>query len=139
MSDKSRKKEMRHIAAVSSTIQTIDTIDVAGIFYMTSSTIFKAAFEQLFKYIMLPAVAIGNVVMAALAWRQANLYKYKGHAMARAMVETLAALAISTAVIGALFFTATFAIAAPIVFAASIGIKALFNFGSASQTAPAKR
>lgn len=131
MSDKERRKEIRHLAAVGSTIQAIETIDLAGIFYMTSSEVFKAIFEQIFKYIMLPTAAISNLMIAALAWRQSSLSKYEGHSVARAVVETLAALAISAAVIGALFFTATFTLIAPIVFGAAVGTKALFNAGSA--------
>jgi hypothetical protein len=84
---------------------------------------------------MLPFAALCSIVIAVLAWRQAQLANYEGYAVAKAIVETLGAAAITIAVTGALvsalLLSTAFTLAGPVIFAVTFGLKALFHAGAA--------
>jgi hypothetical protein len=89
--------------------------------------------EGLGHTIMFPLAAGASVIRAILKIREAYLAKQeqKKGAILRAVVETAAALAITTAVVGTFAAAATFALAAPIIFTATLAAKTLFHLGSA--------
>jgi hypothetical protein len=117
-------------AATSAFVGIVDAIDLGVIF------LFKQCFESLLtvgKFILFPFAAAAACIQALLAWRQVYLDGAKDSSnIVRALVETLAALAITTAVVGALAFSTTFALVAPIMFAVTSGAKSLFHLGAAA-------
>lgn len=109
----------------------VEMTDVSLIFLFKQFLL--AIFEGLAHSILFLIVAGAALIRAILAIREAYLEKgeNKKRLILRAIVETLAALAIGTAVVGTFAATAAFAIAGPIIFTATLGFKTLFHLGSA--------
>ena len=125
-------QESKRTAGIAATVvATAESIDIAGVFVMTAVESLKVIFEEIARFIMLPFAALSASLLAIFAWRQAHLSQYEGYATTKAVVETLSAIALSTAIIGGLILTATFALVSPIIFAITFGLKTLFNAGSA--------
>jgi hypothetical protein len=126
-----KKDGIRKAGIINSIVLAIDRLDIALIFYMGATEALKLIFEHLARYFMLPIAAASNVIFAILAWRTAYLNDFEGHSVGKAIIETIGAIAICTAVIGAFTATAAFALAGPIIFACMFGLKTLFNAASA--------
>ena len=88
-------------------------------------------FNSLLRYVLLPAAAIFNIFSSILAWRQAALNKYEGYSVFKAIVETAAALVLTTAAIGTFACAAVFAFIGPAIYASVLAAKTLFSAGSA--------
>lgn len=109
-----------------------DSFNLAAIFSLFLSEETKTLLENTLRFALFPLAALGSGIQMVLAWRQAKIEEWKKKTtIGRAVIETLSFLAITTAVIGGLAGIAGFALAAPIIFVAVTGIKALFHFGAA--------
>lgn len=104
-----------------------ENFDLSAIFFSVGT----AFFETLGKYIFLPVAAALAAARAILSWRQAYLTRWKSRFVTGAVIESLAALAITVAVVGAFALTAVFAFVTPVIFTAVLGSKSLYNFGAA--------
>lgn len=130
--DANQKEESRKLSLASSIVLAIDLFDLAGIFFLNGSAVFlKIFFEQIGRYFMLPIAAGSANIVAILSFRQAYLNNFKGLSLPRAIFDTVCALALTTAVIGAFAFTALFVVAGPAVIASAFGLRTLFFAASA--------
>jgi len=112
---------------ISLTVGIVDSANITALFAMFLKDILKRFLEDTGRYFMFPLTAVGASVQAILAWRQARIEKGKNGTVVRAVVETLGALAITTAVVGGFVATSIFAVAAPIIFTATLAAKTLFH------------
>ena len=124
------RKETRALEMATSAVVATDLADFAGIFAMHAFDFTKILFEQIARFIMLPAAAALTVAKAGLSWRTAYLKKWEPHATAKATVDTLSAGMIATAVTCVLVLGASFGFAGPALFASSFGVGFIFNFVS---------
>lgn len=137
MLSRTDESELQNLATINNNkkadfaIGAIDLIDVTAIFAMFLKEVLHNLLEHTLKFIMYPLAAAANLIRAGLSWRQAILEK-NSSLFVKAGVDTVAALAITTAVIGTLFFTPIFATISPIIFTATLGSKALFHAGMAA-------
>lgn len=125
------QRQLRATNIVSASAATVDLSTLATIFFLLSKEMLKIAFEKMAKYILLPVAAAANIIQAVFAWRKAYLENGEGNAVRTAIVETIGAAMITTAVIGSLVASAVFAVVGPALFAAAFTMKTLFNFGNA--------
>lgn len=111
----------------------LDLSTLISIFFFFLKRTWHATLEASFKFALFPLAALFNIGRAVLAWRQVYLErnevtgKYKSNLILRAAVETLAAAAITTAVIGGLAFTTAFSAISPIIFAATMASKTAYH------------
>lgn len=105
-------------------------LDLASIYTMFLHPILHAFLEEIGKYFMFPLAAASNLVLMVLSWREYYLDR-QPRFLVGAAVQTVAAVAITTAVIGALVASAVFALATPIIFTATLGAKAIYHAGAA--------
>lgn len=113
-------------------VGTVDSLAISTIFTMFLTEVMQRFLEESARFVLFPIAAASAVIRAGLAWRQAKLENGKNGSVGRAIVETIAALAVGTAVVGGLVATALFATISPIIFTATMGAKTLFHLGSAS-------
>lgn len=129
------ENEKRRIAIASSSVHAIDSINLGAIFLMTGSLFLHAILESTAKFAMFPFAAALLILNTVLTWRMAALNKYEGSSVARAVVETIGAIAVTAAVtgslVGAVVLSGIFAIAGPAIFAATMTMKTLANIGFA--------
>jgi hypothetical protein len=116
---------------VSTTVGIVDSLNIITIFTLFLKDVFRKMLEETARFILFPMAAAFPIIQACLAWRQASIDRGKNGTLAKAVVETAAAIAITTAVIGALVTTTLFAFAAPMIFTATLAAKTLFHFGAA--------
>jgi hypothetical protein len=102
---------------------------------LTTAAIFASAsrvvLDSLAQYLFLPVSVLTAIITAILAWRRVKLEECEPHSIAKAVLETLVACALTAALIGVLAFTSLFSLAAPVISAATLGAKSLFSIGSA--------
>lgn len=125
-----RRKATARNGLIDSIVGFIDNVDLGAIYVMFLKPMLHKFLEETGKYFMFPIAAAASVIKAALAWRQVYIDR-KSRSVVTAAVETVSALAITTAVVGALAASALFALATPIIFTATMAAKTLFHAGSA--------
>ena len=80
-----------------------------------------------------PLSILVGAIQSSLAWRAVYKDRAKDKSIIlHAVVETVYAAIITSAVIIALFFTGVFALTAPIMFTVAVGLKTLYHFGVAA-------
>lgn len=109
----------------------LESLDLAAIYTMFLKSFLHKFLEETGKYFMFPIAAAASLITAALAWREAYLSGGKTRTLVHAGVETVAALAITTAVVGALVAATTFAVATPIIFTTVMAAKTVYHAGAA--------
>jgi len=109
----------------------VDSLNLTTLFTLFLDEVLTRFLEETARFILFPIAGAAAVIRAGLAWRQARIDYKNGSIGAEVWVETVAALAISTAIIGGFVATAIFATVAPIIFAVTMAAKSLFNFGAA--------
>jgi len=130
LTNNARKREINQTADLA--VGVVDSLTLSTIFVTFLTEVMQRFLEETGRFIFFPLAAAGALIRAGLAWRQAKLDNGKNGTFARAMVETVAALAISTAVIGGFVAAAIFATVSPIIFTATMAAKSLFHVGSAA-------
>jgi cobalamin synthase len=113
-------------------VAAIDSANLTAIFALFLKETFLRFLEETGRFFMFPIAAAGSCVQAVLAWRQAYLDKGKTGSVVKASVETAAALAIGTAVVGGFVAASLFAVAAPIIFTATLAAKSVYHAGAAA-------
>lgn len=103
---------------------------IGSLFGMFLNETSRAFLETTLKSVLFPVVMLMDVIQAILAWREAQLAGFKKGLVGKAILETVAAAAISVAVIGGFVAAALFASAAPIIFTAVMGTKTLYHAGA---------
>tara|TARA_R110000868_G_scaffold15698_17_gene71672 strand:- start:2868 stop:3737 length:870 start_codon:yes stop_codon:yes gene_type:complete len=84
------------------------------------------------RYVNAPLAVVTSIFMAILAWRKVHLSRGQDkHAIANAIVETLAGGAMIAAAVGVVVAAAMFAYVAPILIASALAAKVIFSVGSA--------
>lgn len=116
----SREQDQRREAAVG----VVDSMNLAAIFALFLKDTWNQFLEQTGRFFMFPLAALSAVIRAILAWRQAN---GQNGSTTRAIVETGAAVAITTAVVGGFVAAATFATLSPIIFTATMAAKTVYH------------
>jgi hypothetical protein len=109
-----------------------DAMTLSTIFFMFLSEVMHRMLEETARFALFPVAAALSLIRAGLAWRQAKLDEGRNGTLAAAGVETVTALAVSTAVIGGLALGAVFAAVSPIIFVVTMAAKTLFHLGSAA-------
>ncbi|MBV9575484.1 MAG: hypothetical protein JO149_02545 [Gammaproteobacteria bacterium] len=110
----------------------LDSFTLTAIYFMFVKDFLHQILEEFVKYILFPAVIFFSAWQAITAWRRAWLEKGKSrNNIFKAIVETVATLAISVAVIGSIAAATIFGAIAPFIFTAVTTFKALFHLGSA--------
>lgn len=130
MLDKTTQNAMLNTMKVGVVVGAFDSLNLATIFSLFLKDFLHQFLEQTGKYFLFPVAAAASLISATLAWRQAYLDR-KTRSIGRALVETGAALAITTVVIGSLVAASIFAAIAPVVFAAVLAAKTLYHAASA--------
>lgn len=110
----------------------LDSLDFAAIFTMFLHPVLHKFLEEIGKYFMFPIAAAASLIQAILAWRQAYIDGGKTRSIVHAVVESLAAAAITTAVVGTLAASTVFALVTPIIFTATLAAKTVYHAGAAS-------
>src|SRR5690349_11810193 len=115
-----RDKAIANNQMATAAVVATESLDLAAIYTMFLKPTMHALLEETAKFIMFPIAAAASIITAALMWRHAYLDRNKknnakSRNIVRAVVETVAAAAVTTAVIGGLAATATFALATPII------------------------
>ncbi|HAF87147.1 MAG TPA: hypothetical protein DCG13_01125 [Legionellales bacterium] len=105
----------------------IDAINIGIIYTLFLKPVLFSFYEQIGKYIFFPVTAAAALISAALSWRQAYITKGKLSSVITASIDTLAAMAITIAVIGSLVASSIFLLATPIIFTAVMAGKTLFS------------
>jgi hypothetical protein len=108
----------------------LDQLDFTAIFSMFFKSFLHVFLEEIGKYFLFPIAAGATIIQASLLWYQTYLEGGNKRTMARALLETFAAVAVTVAVVGGLVFATTFALATPIIFAATLALKTLFHAAS---------
>ena len=129
--NRKRQEDIATNQKISMTVGFFDSLDIAAIFAMFIKPILHKFLEEIGKYFMFPIAAGASIVQAGLKWYQVYLDGGKPRSIAEASVDTAAAVAITTAVVGALAFPLIFAAATSIIFTATLGGKTLWSAGSA--------
>lgn len=130
MLEKAKQKAMLNSMKVGVVVGALDSMTLATIFTLFLKDFLHQFLEQTGKYFLFPLAAAASLISAVLAWRQAYLDR-KTRSIGRALVETGAALAITTVVIGSLVAASIFAAIAPVVFATVLGLKTFYHAASA--------
>lgn len=125
------KKQLRHNEQLDSLAISIDATDIATIFSLMLRETTRQLFENSLKYILGPIAALMNITRAVLAWLRVPLENKRKSSIFDAIVETVAAIAITTAVVGSLLYSTLFSIIAPAIFTAVVGGKSLIATGKA--------
>ena len=110
----------------------LDSVNFGGIFALFLKDFLRQVLEQTLKYILFPLAILTSAIQALLAWRDAKLARGRHGTLVRAIIETIAFAAITTAIIGALAFTALFANIPAMIFTIVLGGKTFFHAGSAA-------
>lgn len=108
----------------------IDSINLGATYVTFGLPVFNQFALELAKSILFPIAIAMSLFQAIFAWRQANIDRGKQRSTINAAVETVSALAITTAVIGILVASAAFVLATPIIFTAVAAAKTLFHVGA---------
>lgn len=109
---------------------TVDSIDIAAIFGTFLTDVGHRFLEETGRFFMFPIAAMASAIRAVLAWRQVKIDKGENGTIGRAVVETVGALAVVTAVVGGLAAASFAAVASPIIFVAALAAKTLFHLAS---------
>lgn len=113
-------------------VVTADSALITGLFSMFQNAELRSFLEETGHYALFPLAASLSLFRAILAWRQAKLDAWQKGPVTKAIVETISAAAITTAVVGGFVATSIFATVSPIIFTAALGAKALFHAVSAA-------
>lgn len=125
-----RKEDIRYHQMFHDGTHAFNSLIITNIFFMFSMQFLKILYEEVARYILLPASVICDVLNTIYAYRIMVLSNYEGHAIAKFVIEAIATLAIATAVVGGIAFSSLFTLAGPIIFTATFGSKALFHLAS---------
>ncbi|VVC75089.1 hypothetical protein AQUSIP_03650 [Aquicella siphonis] len=115
----------------SALVSFFESLDLAAIYALFLKSFLHKFLEETGKYFLFPIAAAASLITAALAWREAYLSGGKTRTLVHAGVETVAAAAITTAVVGSLVATTLFAVATPIIFTTVMAAKTVYHAGAA--------
>jgi len=117
--------------ATSLTVGLLDSLDLTAIFTMFLRPFLHRFLEETGKYFMFPFAAGAALVQAGLKWWEVYLNGGKARTVAEASVESVSAMGVTAAVVGILAAPLLFGHITPLLFAAMVGGKTLWNAGSA--------
>ena len=109
----------------------IDSVNLGATYVTFGLPVFDQLALELAKLVLFPIIIAVSIFQAIFAWRQAHIDRGKQRSTINAIIETVSALAISTAIIGTLVASAAFVLATPIIFTAITVGKTLFHTGAA--------
>lgn len=123
-----REKKISHNKKMEAVAMGVDALDLGGIFVLSVDTLLAQFLQSMAKYFLFPVAALMGILRSILAWRQVALERGKqSGTIVAALVETIAALGITTAVVGGLLFSWIFQNFPPMIFAGVMGFKAIYN------------
>jgi hypothetical protein len=136
---KSRQLNSAKVQRIDSIVSAIESIDIAMIYAAYFKPFLIELLTKIGQYFLFPIFALAKCIEMGLAWRQAYIDK-KTSSLVHALVETVSAIALSTAVVGGFVAAAAFAVASSLIFSA-VGLgktihhlgKSLFFAGAASR------
>ncbi len=125
--------EQSHIRAqiANSVATALSALNLTGYLYMAGSEMLVPLLNAVGKYIFFPFAALTSCMYAAFAWYHWSIRRNSKHLLIKAIVETIGAVVMTAAVIGYLAFTPLFAVAGPVMFAVFLGMKTIFQLGTA--------
>lgn len=109
----------------------VESINLTTIFSLFLEKTLHQFLLQVGHFVLFPVAALCSAIESVLAWRQVMLEEENQATLLRAFVQTLASIAIVTAVIGGFIAAAAFATIGPIIFTATMAFKTAFNLGAA--------
>jgi hypothetical protein len=115
---------------IQSIVGFIDGLNLGFIYSSFLIPLFHQFMMEVGKYIFFPMCVLAQIILSVLNWHQCYLDGMKPRAMVTAMVNSIAAVALTIAVCGGLFALSVFAIVTPIMFAATTIANTLFHMGS---------
>ncbi|EKD55465.1 MAG: hypothetical protein ACD_60C00006G0007 [uncultured bacterium] len=124
-----RRKELLLIESQKTEI-TIGNLELSGmaiVFGMFLKEAGREFIKHVGHYFLFPIVVGLSCCSAIESWRQAKLADYKKGTWQRAVVNTLAAAAFVTAVVGGAIWEAAHVLLSPIIFVAALAVKTLFH------------
>ncbi|HTM62891.1 MAG TPA: hypothetical protein VL360_00150 [Gammaproteobacteria bacterium] len=126
--DHERKKSFLHIFSAANVAAS--ALNLAGYLFMAGNEALVPLLMEVGRFIFFPFAALTSGLYAVFSWYQYYLER-QNYSLLKAILDSIGAVAIIGAVVGYLAFTAVFTLAAPIVFAVFLGLKTLFQAGSA--------
>lgn len=108
-------------------VGTVDSLNLISIFILLLTDITRQMFQETARFILLPVSGALAATNAILAIRQAKLDGGKNGTLTNAIIETLSALAVMTAIIGGFVAASIFATVSPIILTCITSAKALFH------------
>lgn len=126
-----RKRKIAQNYQLRAGASVVENLGLATIYTMFLHPLLKSFLETLGRYILFPVLIVASLTQAILAWRQASLDKWKSRSILHAVVETVTAVTLTSAVIGTLAFAATFTIITPLIFVAVGAGNAIYKGGAA--------
>src|SRR5206468_1558950 len=106
-SQANKQKAIRDTAVAHSAVVGSESTTRFGIFIFLGTPL-VTLYVEVFRYILLPVAAAGAIFNAILSWRLTILQKYEAHSLARAILETIAAVATTVAFTCLLIATSIF-------------------------------
>lgn len=108
-----------------------DSANLGSIFTLFLKEAFTQFLMEFGRYFMYPFAALAAILLAIISWRDAARAGDSKSLVLRALIDTGMAIGITVAVVGGFLAGAAFTALIPIIFAASIALKTLYNFGAA--------
>lgn len=118
-----------HIA--SAVVVALSALNLSGYLYMAGSEMLVPLLNAVGKFVFFPFAALSSIMYAATAWYHYSLEPKSKFLLAKAIVETIGAVMMTAGVIGYLAFAPIFGVVGPALFASFLGLKTLFQFGTA--------
>lgn len=125
--------ERSHIRAqiANSVATALAALNLTGYLYMAGSEMLVPLLNAVGKFIFFPFAALTSILYAVFAWYHWSIKRDSKHLLIKAILETIGAVVMTAAVIGYLAFAPLFAVAGPIMFAVFLGMKTIFQLGTA--------
>ena len=108
----------------------LDSANFTTIFTLFLTEVTTRMLQDTARFILFPVSGAMAAIHAILAIRQAKLNGGKNGTLLNAVIESVSALAVITAVVGGFVAASIFATVSPIIFTAIMSAKTLYHFGA---------
>ncbi len=122
-----RQQAIHDNGQVQSAIAAAECGNRATMFFMLLSSKLTIIYAEFLRFYVMGIGAVAANLNAIFCWRQAYLNHFEPYSLAKAIFETVCALATTAATIGVLAFAAMFGVISPAIAAGVLGCKTVFN------------
>lgn len=124
------KAKLKNLERIDSMAAGIDAADISSIFALFLKETTRLLFEHTLKYVLGPIAVAMNIIRMCASWRKYHLQK-NNNVLSQAIIESIAAAAVTVAIGGSIFFSALFSVAAPAIFVSLLSLKTVYCLGHA--------